>query len=49
MFGVLKKIRIHNLSIDCQLDLFDKIGKPTLLYGCELWGFSKLDIIEKLH
>ena len=23
--------------------------KPILIYGCEIWGFSNLDIIERLH
>ena len=49
MFAVLKKSRLFNLSIDCQLDLFDKILKPILLYGCEIWGFSNLDTLERLH
>lgn len=22
---------------------------PVLLYGCEIWGFEKLDIIERVH
>jgi hypothetical protein len=30
MYEVLRKGRIHNLSIKCQLDLFDKIVKPIL-------------------
>ena len=37
MFAVLRKNRQFNLSIDCQLDLFDNIIKPMLLYGCEIW------------
>jgi hypothetical protein len=45
MYEVLRKGRIHNLSIKCQLDLLDKIVKPILLYGCEIWGFGKNDII----
>jgi hypothetical protein len=31
------------------LDLFDKMVKPILLYGCELWGLSNCDIIERVH
>ena len=27
--------------------LFDKIVKPILLYGCEVWGFSDNYVIEK--
>ena len=49
MYAVLKKERLHNLSIECQLDLFDKIVKPVLLYGCEIWGYGNNDIIEKVH
>ena len=46
MYEVLKKGRIHNLSIQCQLDIFYETVKPILLYGCETWGFGKSDIIE---
>lgn len=48
LYEVLKKGRLHNLSIQCQLDLFDKIVQPILLYGCEVWGFSNIAIIEIL-
>jgi hypothetical protein len=46
MFEVLKRGKIHSLSIQCQLDLFDQIIKPILLYGCDVWGFSKNEIIS---
>ena len=49
MYEVSRKGRIHNVSIKCQLDLLDKIVKPILLYGCEIWGFGKNDIIERVH
>jgi hypothetical protein len=49
MFEVLKRGKIHSLSIQCQLDLFDKIIKPILLYGCEVWGISKNQIIERMQ
>ena len=49
MYSVITKCRSHNLSIDCKLDLFDKIIKPVMLYGCEIWGFSNLSLIERLH
>jgi hypothetical protein len=45
MYEVLKLGRLHNLTIPCQLDLFDKMVKPVLLYGCELWGYGNCDII----
>jgi hypothetical protein len=36
-------------TIKCLLDLIDKMIKPILLYGCEVWGFSNNDILEKIH
>ena len=44
MYEVLK-----NLSIKSQYDPFDKIVKPILLYGCEIWVFGNIDIIERVH
>jgi hypothetical protein len=41
MLEVLKRGRTHNLSIESQLELFNKMVKPILLYGSEIWGFSK--------
>ena len=49
MYGIIKKSRELNLSVDCQIDMFDKMVTPILLYGCEIWGFENLDIIEKIH
>ena len=49
MYEVLKLGRTHNLSIPCQLDLFDKMVKPVLLYGCEIWGYGNCQIIERVH
>ena len=40
---------MYNLSIKSQYDLFDKIVKPILLYGCGIWGFGNIDIIERVH
>ena len=47
MYEVLKKGRLHNLSIQCQLDIFDKAVKPILLYGCETWGFGKTILLRE--
>ena len=49
MYSVITKCRNHNLSIDCQMDLFDKIVKPIILYGCEIWGYTSLSLVERLH
>ena len=49
MYGLLQKCRKHKLSIECQLDTFDKTILPILLYGSEIWGFENIDIIERIH
>lgn len=37
------------LPIDMQLELFNKLVKPILLYGCEIWGFGNIEVIEKVQ
>ena len=49
MYDVIRKGKFHNLSIECLLDLFDKVVKPILLYGCEVWGYGDIHIIERVH
>lgn len=49
MYSLLQKCRKHNMSIECQLDMFDKAILPILLYGSEIWGFEKFDILERVH
>ena len=49
MFSLLKNIRLKQLLIDVQLQLFDSVVLPILLYGCEIWGFANFAIIEKVH
>lgn len=39
MYEIMKMGRMYKLSIKLQLQLFDKMIKPILLYGCEVWGF----------
>ena len=49
MYELLKRGRLHNLSIQCQLELFDSMIKPIILYGCEIWGFGNNEIFERIH
>jgi hypothetical protein len=48
-YEVIKMGRKHGLSVKIQFDLFDKMVKPILLYGCEVWGFSNNDILVFPH
>ena len=49
LFSMIKKGRILNLPFDIQIDFFNKIIKPILLYGCEVWGFGNCDVIERIQ
>ena len=49
MFSLIKKSRKLGLDFDIQLQLFDSLILPILLYGCEVWGFKKIDMLERLH
>ena len=45
MFSLFRKLKCLNL----QIDLFNKIVKPVLLNGSEIWGFGNLDILERVQ
>ena len=49
MFSVLKRSRELESPIDLQLELFESLVLPILLYDCEIWGFENIEIVEKLH
>ena len=49
IFALMRKIRVLNLPIEMQIELFNKLIKPILLYGCEIWAFGNLDIIERVQ
>ena len=50
MYEVLKRGRTHSLSVECQLQLIDKMVKLMLLYKSEMWGFSKtIDCLEQIQ
>ena len=49
IFSLLRKIKCSQLPFDIQIDLFNKIVKPVLLYGSEIWRFGNLDILERVQ
>ena len=49
LFSVIKKARKENLPVDMQFELFDRMVVPVILYGCEIWGYKKRIILERLH
>lgn len=46
---LLRKITHLNLSVDLQLDLFNTMIKPIILYASEIWGFNNIKILEKIQ
>ena len=42
-----KKRNLH-LPIDIQLYLFDYTISPILPYGCEIWGYHNIQLIENV-
>ena len=49
LFSLLRKSRQLQLPYDIQIELFEKTIKPILLYGCEIWGYGNLDVIERVQ
>ena len=49
VFALLRKINSLFLPFDIQIELLNKAIKPILLYGCEIWGVGKNDIIERVQ
>ena len=46
MFSLLQKSRHLHLDISVQIELFNSLVRPILTYGCEVWGYACLDIVE---
>lgn len=49
MYSIFSKAKCNGLSISCQIHLFKVIVLPILLYGCEVWGFENLKLLEKVQ
>ena len=49
MFALLNKCNTLDLPLDVQLDLFDKTILPIMIYGCEVWGYENVKILELIQ
>ena len=49
MFSLLQKSRHLELDISVQIELFNSLVRPILTYGCEIWGYACIEIIESLQ
>jgi hypothetical protein len=43
------KIQNSYLDLDLQLQLFDSMVTPILLYGVEVWGVGNIDIVKQFQ
>ena len=48
MYSLIKWSRSLLLPLDLQIELFEKLVKPVLLYGSEVWGFSTLTVLDRI-
>ena len=49
MYFVLSKSKDNYISTECKLKMFDSMVLPLLLYGCEIWGYEKVDIFNSVQ
>ena len=49
LYAVYYKIRNIRRPTDLQLNIFDSLVTPILLYGCAIFGIGKHLNIEKVH
>ena len=46
--SLIKKSWSLLLHLNLQIELHEKLVKPVLLYGSEVWGFGTLTILERI-
>ena len=49
MYALIQNGRRLRLPSHVMLNLFDKCVVPILLYGCEVWGYENVHVIELVH
>lgn len=49
LFPIIGISRKYDLPVDIQIDLFNMLVIPVLIYGCEIWGDYIIREVELLH
>ncbi len=49
MYAVVGTFRKHDLPIDIQLEMYNSMVLPVVLYGCEVWGNEIVRELELLQ
>ena len=47
MYSLVRKSRSLILPLDLQIELYEKMVKPILFYGSEVWSFGNLDVLKR--
>ena len=48
-FAIFKKSKDLNLSVSCQIHILNTIVKPILLYGCEIFCYDNVKMLETFY
>ena len=48
-FSITKKAKSLNLSVSCQIHMINTIVKPILLYGCEIFCYENVKMLESFY
>ena len=46
---LVKTFKNLNMPIEIECNLFEKLVSPILLYGCEIWGFHCVNMLENFY
>lgn len=49
MFSIIAKSREFSLPVSVQIDLFKTMVIPILTYGCEVWGYENVALLDSLQ
>lgn len=49
MYSLIRNLNRLDLTIDLQIDLFNETIKPILLFGAEILGYGRIDILETVQ
>ena len=49
MYLLFKRINNLHIPTDLQIQMFNHTTLPILLYGCEIWRFNDIKLIENVQ
>ena len=49
LYSIIGISRKYDLIVDIQIELFNTMVVPVIIYGCEVWGDNVIREIELVH